>query len=150
MIGLPSTAGAASSVPISQGEPATIPYEFAPKKQGFFARFTAKIIAKRIQKALGGKYGEEGKWMAIIGFTSGVLGASALALAFSTGIAALILGLVLGVAGLILSLLALDVATSHERRIRWIRNMAIAGIVLNLLLIAFGAGITVLALAFGA
>jgi len=121
LFSLPSAAGASVAVPNSLEETQAIPQGFSPKKQRFFERFAKNVLQKRIKKALGRSNGEAAKGLSIFGFVCSVMGIIFL----FAGAAA---GLVLLSAGLILSIIGLALSSSATKK--WVKGMAIAGIVL--------------------
>lgn len=142
---LPCTAGAAIAAPISLGEAAiaqqAIPEGFAPKKQRFFDRIAKNILQKRIKKALGRNSEGAAKLLSVLGFTFSALGV--ILLFASSGVAALVLLLI----GLVLSIFGLTLSSSDTEK--WVKALAISGIVLcGLVVLLFFAVLILLIAAF--
>ena len=96
-------------------------------KRGFFERVAEKTLYKRLKKAAGRSGDSDGKWFAISGLALGVLGIFSFAFISYT---AFYLPLALSLGGLLLSILGL-VKASGWQDARWIRILAITGIVIN-------------------
>jgi VIT1/CCC1 family predicted Fe2+/Mn2+ transporter len=132
LFSLPFFSEAAVAVPIAQGEtvvaqPIT-PHGFVPQKERFFDRVAKNILQKRLKKALGRSNSELAKPLAVSGFLAGVLG---IVLLFATGAAVAALLIIL--AGLVLSIFGLVLTDASGEK--WVKAMAIAGIVLSSIVI---------------
>jgi VIT1/CCC1 family predicted Fe2+/Mn2+ transporter len=112
------------------------------EKRGFLKKFIEKRLIKRLKKVATRSGDGDGKWLSISGFAIGLLGI--LPWVFSSEVAAFVSFTfpVIGLMGLLLSILGLIKARSWNGT-GIIKGAAIAGIVLNGLLIALGVwGIT--------
>jgi len=140
LFSLPCTAEPTVFAPESQVETAiaqqAIPHGFSPKKHRFFERFAEKILQKRLKKALGRSNEGAVKLLSIFGLTCSALGIILL-LVYISGAATLSFVASLALIGVGFLLSSFGFALSSSDTAKWVKALAISGIVLFALLVLF-------------
>ena len=129
LLHIPGYSGAVTALPAYADAPSMYAGHKTAAKSGFFERIAKKIIKNRLKKAIARSGDSDGKWLAIAGLASGLLGALSFVFFSYTGF---FLPLALGLAGLLLSIFGLIKAGSWQDT-RLIRILAVTGIVISAL-----------------
>ena len=138
LLSISHLAGAMVAAPVNNSETTNIQRAFTGEqtigKQGPAKRLIHKMLQKRVLKRLSASQNSDGKWLSIFGFAIGVLGILPYLISLEVGLFLAFPLALLGVIGLILSLFGLKKARRWDG-VRTIKTLAIAGIVLNALLL---------------
>jgi VIT1/CCC1 family predicted Fe2+/Mn2+ transporter len=138
LLSISHLAGATVPAPANHCETTNIQFAFTGEqkigKQRPAKRLIHKMLQKRMMKRLASSQGSDGKWLSILGLAIGLLGLLPYLISLEAGLFLAFPLALLGVIGFVLSLFGLLKARRWDGT-RTIKGLAIAGIVVNALLL---------------